>query len=111
MKKTIMLRLFLGLLILGGIFAMISLLSIKGDPKNAWLLGLSSLRFCMVIGVLLLIVVLITFFVRSWNNEDWSARQLEKFQKIIEYTWIYYGRVFISGLRVRSKYVDSSCER
>ena len=61
-RSKFSLRMFLILVCAEGVLSLISLLMIPGDPKNAWILGLSKSRLLMLI-MMFLCVGFVSFLV------------------------------------------------
>ncbi|MBW8011331.1 MAG: hypothetical protein FVQ83_08830 [Chloroflexi bacterium] len=79
--KSNIIRIFIALSALEGLFSLWWLLNIDQDPKNAWLFGYSIRRVGMILGLVIGVLFFIFLGWRVWHRSDLR----EKIIKIFEY--------------------------
>lgn len=65
---------FVGLVMLASVINIIGLVSIEKDPTNAWIWGLSRVRFAMAAAMTLLSLISSTFALKFGLNKPWSTK-------------------------------------
>ena len=73
---------------LEGIASVIGLLLIPGDPKNAWLFGLSRARFGLLAGLVLATGVWMGMAIRSYRNQAWGKRLGLRLEAALKSEWM-----------------------
>ncbi|MBC8508594.1 MAG: hypothetical protein ISR58_03350 [Anaerolineales bacterium] len=81
--------------IIEGLATFVYLVSIPGDPANAWLLGFSKSRLALLLAIVLGIVIFSFFEIKLWRDPSWVAQFLSRVQKIFLRNGIYYGVIVI----------------
>jgi len=88
----------------GGISTLI-LLSIPGDPKNAWLFGFSKTRFILLFGLLIITIVLVGLGILFWRKQNWRQSLANKLSWLsIEFGYLYPILILAFGITVLVPY-------
>ena len=82
-KHTLVLRIYLPLVVFGGIITLGYLLKIPTEAKNSVFLGLSKERMLMVGGILVVILIAGIVLISSWVRKPLFARLKQKLIIII----------------------------
>lgn len=77
-------RFHIALATTAGIISLAWLLSIPGDPKNAWLMSYSSSRAALLLSQTILNLLLIAATIMIWRKLDWGERLSQRFYKLRE---------------------------
>jgi hypothetical protein len=72
---------------LEGIASMIGLLLVPGDPKNAWLFGLSRARIALLAGLVLATSMWSGMAIRSYRNPVWGERISLRLETALKPKW------------------------
>ena len=88
----------------GGLSSLI-LLSIPGDPKNAWLFGLSKTRFGLLFVVLFITAMLLGLGILFWRKQNWRQSLAQKLGWLsVEFGYFYPILVLVFGITVLVPY-------
>lgn len=81
------------------------LLSIPGDPKNAWLFGFSKTRFGLLIGLLIITIVLTGLGILFWRKKNWKQSLIRKLARLsVEFGYLYPVLILAFGITVLTPY-------
>jgi len=84
MKGRLTLRFFLNITLLEGGISCIWLLFIPGDPKSAWVLGVSKIRLALLGGMLLALVLLVWLAYKANRDSGWYQRFEHKTDQLLQ---------------------------
>jgi hypothetical protein len=85
MKVKFTIKAFLISTLVEGVISLIILFLIPGDPKNAWLLGLSKSRFAMVIANILAIALIAIFTGKITKNQSNYTRVSTRVEDLLNW--------------------------
>ncbi|MBN2503043.1 MAG: glycosyltransferase family 39 protein, partial [Anaerolineales bacterium] len=97
-SKQLIFRIYFTLATLEGIGALMGLLALPRDPKNAWLLGFSRSRLLMLVAVLVGMALFGTVTWLLWRKMQWGERIVATIQKAIARNWVYIPVLLFSAL-------------
>jgi hypothetical protein len=81
---------------LGGGIALVLLLTVPGDPENAWLLGLSRLRLVMALGITFGTVLFAGLAAYSWVKPAWRERFAHRVRVGLHHDLVFVALVVLS---------------
>lgn len=88
----------------GGISILI-VLSIPGDPKNAWLFGFSKTRLVLLLGLLVVTVALAGLGILFWRKQSWTQSVAQKLCWLsLEFGYLYPSLTLAFGVTVLIPY-------
>lgn len=91
-RKMLVPKMFIGSNLVFGLGTLIWLLSIPGDPKNAWLLGFSPTRIITILGILLFISGWVILGRIYWYQTSWGKKVREGIDRLLNSK---SGKIFI----------------
>ncbi len=101
--------------VIESIFALLFLLLIPGDPKNALVFGLSSSRLFLATVMSIIILIHILFSVLALRNSArlergniWVQKMLGKFGDLLPWTVITFALVFCGGFLIYFNYLNNN---
>jgi len=85
MKRRFTLQAFLYLAYLPGFIALVWLSLIPGDPKSAWIFGISKFRAILLVTMFLLLCLASIFSYKAGKDTDWSQNTTQKIDAFLNW--------------------------